>query len=213
VRENEEDLYAGIEYHQSEDVYECIKLITRSGSERIIRYAYEYAVQNNRKKVTCMSKDNIMKMADGLFHRLFDEIGKEYPKLEKEHYIIDIGAARIASRPGIFDVIVTENLYGDIISDIAAEVSGSVGLAGSSNIGEDFAMFEAIHGSAPDIAGKNFANPSGILQSAEMMLVHIGQPEVASAVHNAWLKRSCSGWARNRASWPQWNIRNQINRR
>jgi isocitrate dehydrogenase len=188
VRENEEDLYAGIEYHQSPDVYECIKLITHSGSERIIRYAYDYAVANGRKKITCMSKDNIMKMADGLFHRLFDEIGKEYPKLEKEHYIIDIGAARIAAKPGIFDVIVTENLYGDIISDIAAEVSGSVGLAGSSNIGEDFAMFEAIHGSAPDISGKNMANPSGILQSAVMMLVHIGQPDIASTVQNAWLR-------------------------
>jgi isocitrate dehydrogenase len=188
VRENEEDLYAGIEYHQSPDVYECVKLITRSGSERIIRYAFDYAVANNRKKVTCMSKDNIMKMADGLFHRLFDEIGQEYPRLEKEHYIIDIGSARIASRPEIFDVIVTENLYGDIISDIAAEVSGSVGLAGSSNIGHDFAMFEAIHGSAPDIAGKNIANPSGILQSAVMMLVHIGQPEVAGKIHNAWLR-------------------------
>lgn len=188
VRENEEDLYAGIEYHQSEDVYECVKLITRSGSERIIRYAFDYAAANNRKKVTCMSKDNIMKMADGLFHRLFDEIGQEYPKLEKEHYIIDIGSARIASRPEIFDVIVTENLYGDIISDIAAEVSGSVGLAGSSNIGENFAMFEAIHGSAPDIAGKNIANPSGILQSAVMMLVHVGQPDVAAKIHNAWLR-------------------------
>ncbi|MDE3038270.1 MAG: NADP-dependent isocitrate dehydrogenase [Pseudomonadota bacterium] len=187
VRENEEDLYAGIEYHQSEDVYECIKLITRSGSERIMRYAFDYAVANGRKKITCMSKDNIMKMADGLFHRTFDEIGKEYPKLEKEHYIIDIGAARIAAKPEAFDIIVTENLYGDIISDIAAEVSGSVGLAGSSNVGEDFAMFEAIHGSAPDIAGKDMANPSGILQSAVMMLIHIGQPDIASTVHNAWL--------------------------
>ena len=188
VRENEEDLYAGIEYHQSHDVYESVKLITKSGSERIIRYAFEYAVQNNRKKVTCMSKDNIMKISDGMFHSTFDAIGKEYPQLEKEHYIIDIGAARIAARPEAFDVIVTENLYGDIISDIAAEVSGSVGLAGSSNIGEDFAMFEAIHGSAPDIAGKNMANPSGILQSAVMMLIHIGQPKIAENVQNAWLK-------------------------
>ena len=188
VRENEEDLYAGIEHRQSEDVFQCLKLITHSGSERIIRYAFDYAVANNRKKVTCMSKDNIMKLADGQFHKLFDEIGKEYPKLEKEHYIIDIGAARIASKPEVFDVIVTLNLYGDIISDIAAEVSGSVGLAGSSNIGEGFAMFEAIHGSAPDIAGKNMANPSGILQSAIMMLIHIGQPDVASKIQNAWLR-------------------------
>ena len=188
VRENEEDLYAGIEHRQSEDVFQCLKLITHSGSERIIRYAFDYAVSNNRKKVTCMSKDNIMKLADGQFHKLFDEIGKEYPQLEKEHYIIDIGAARIASKPEIFDVIVTLNLYGDIISDIAAEVSGSVGLAGSSNIGEDFAMFEAIHGSAPDISGKNMANPSGILQSAIMMLIHINQPDTASMIQNAWLK-------------------------
>lgn len=188
VRENEEDLYAGIEHRQSEDVYQCLKLVTASGSERILRYAFEYAVAQGRRKVTCMTKDNIMKMADGMFHRLFDAIGAEYPALEKEHYIIDIGAARIASKPGIFDVIVTENLYGDIISDIAAEVSGSVGLAGSSNIGEDFAMFEAIHGSAPDIAGKDMANPSGILQSAVMMLVHIGQPEAAAHIQNAWLR-------------------------
>lgn len=188
VRENEEDLYAGIEYHQSDDVYECFKLITRSGTERIVRYAFEYAVKNNRKKVTCMTKDNIMKLADGQFHKVFDEIGKEYPQIEQDHYIIDIGAARIASRPEIFDVIVTLNLYGDIISDIAAEVSGSVGLAGSANIGSNFAMFEAIHGSAPDISGKNMANPSGILQSAVMMLVHIGQPDVATTIHNAWLR-------------------------
>ena len=188
VRENEEDLYAGIEYHQSHDVFESVKMITRSGTERIVRYAFEYAVQNNRKKITCMSKDNIMKISDGMFHNTFELIAKEYPQIEIDHYIIDIGAARIASRPEIFDVIVTENLYGDIISDIAADVSGSVGLAGSSNIGEDFAMFEAIHGSAPDIAGKNIANPSGILQSAVMMLIHIGQSDIATKVHNAWLR-------------------------
>ncbi len=187
VRENEEDLYAGIEYQSSHDAVHAIKLITRSGCERIVRYAFEYAVKNGRKKVTCMSKDNIMKQVDGLFHQVFDSIGKEYPAIEQEHYIIDIGSARIASKPGIFDVIVTENLYGDIISDIAAEVSGSVGLAGSANIGTNCAMFEAIHGSAPDIAGKNIANPSGLLHGAIMMLVHIGQPKIASRVHNAWL--------------------------
>ncbi len=193
VRENEEDLYAGIEYQLTVDAVHCVKLITRSGSERIIRYAFEYAVQNGRKKVTCMSKDNIMKLADGMFHKLFNQIGEEYPQIAKEHYIIDIGTARIASAPERFDVIVTENLYGDIISDVAAEVSGSVGLAGSSNIGTNFAMFEAIHGSAPDIAGKNIANPSGLLNGAIMMLIHIGQPEVASVVHNAWLATLESG--------------------
>ncbi len=188
VRENEEDLYSGIEYRQSPDTYHAIKLITRSGSERIIRYAYEYAMQNGRRKVTCMSKDNIMKMCDGAFHEIFDTVGKEYPSLEKEHFIIDIGAARIASRPDRFDVIVTENLYGDIISDIAAEVSGSVGLAGSSNVGDDFAMFEAIHGSAPDIAGRNIANPSGLLNGAIMMLVHLGQNDTATTIANAWFR-------------------------
>ena len=188
IRENEEDLYGGVEYRQTQQTACSVKLISRPGSERIVRYAFEYARCNGRKKVTCMSKDNIMKIADGLFHRTFDEIGKEYPDIEQEHYIIDIGSARIASRPTDFDVIVTENLYGDIISDIAAEVTGSVGLCGSANIGADFAMFEAIHGSAPDIAGRGIANPSGLLLGAVMMCVHIGQGDVAETVHNAWLK-------------------------
>lgn len=188
VRENEEDLYGGIEYRQTQDVRESVKLITRAGCERIARYAFEYARANGRKKVTCMSKDNIMKITDGLFHAVYDEIGKEYPDIQQEHYIIDIGSARIASRPQDFDVIVTENLYGDIISDIAAEVTGSVGLGGSSNVGDDFGMFEAIHGSAPDIAGKGIANPSGLLLGAVMMLVHIGQGDIAEKIHNGWLK-------------------------
>jgi len=188
VRENEEDLYSGIEYQQTSDAFHAVKLITHTGSERIIRYAFEYAVKNGRKKVTCMSKDNIMKICDGAFHRIFNEVGEEYPEIQKEHYIIDIGAARIASHPEKFDVIVTENLYGDIISDIAAEVCGSVGLAGSSNVGPEFAMFEAIHGSAPDIAGQNIANPSGLLNGAIMMLVHLGQFETANLIENAWLK-------------------------
>ncbi len=188
IRENEEDLYAGVEYRPSNDVFHCLKVITREGCERIIRYAFEYARANNRKKVTSMAKDNIMKMCDGLFQDVFREIGAEYPDIQQETYIIDIGAARIASRPQDFDVIVTENLYGDIISDIAAEVTGSVGLGGSSNIGAECAMFEAIHGSAPDIAGKGIANPSGLLLGAIMMLVHIGQNDVAESIHNAWLK-------------------------
>jgi isocitrate dehydrogenase len=187
VRENEEDLYAGIEHRQTDEVFQCLKLITRPGCEKIVRYAFEYAKNNGRKKVTCMVKDNIMKMTDGLFYQVFEEIGVQYPEIERERYIIDIGAARLATRPEIFDVIVTPNLYGDIISDIAAEMTGSVGLAGSANIGEHVAMFEAIHGSAPDIAGKDMANPSGLLLGAVMMLVHIGQHAVASKVHNAWL--------------------------
>lgn len=188
VRENEEDLYAGIEHRQTQDVVQSLKLISRPGSERIVRYAFEYARANGRKKVTCMAKDNIMKMADGLFHSVFDEIGKEYPDIEQDFYIIDIGTARIAARPNAFDVIVTENLYGDIISDVAVEVTGSVGLGGSCNVGTDFGMFEAVHGSAPDIAGKGIANPSGLLLGAILMLNHIGQNPVATKVHNAWYK-------------------------
>ncbi len=188
VRENEEDLYAGIEYRQSHNVYQSLKLITKVGSEKIIRYAFEYAVKNGRKKVTCFSKDNIMKFTDGLFHKVFDEVAKEYPDIVSDHYIIDIGTARLANKPEIFDVIVTSNLYGDIISDVVAEISGSVGLAGSANIGDNYALFEAIHGSAPDIAGQNIANPSGLINAAVMMLVHIGQGDVASNIHNAWFK-------------------------
>ncbi|WP_240002356.1 NADP-dependent isocitrate dehydrogenase [Oleisolibacter albus] len=187
IRENEEDLYAGIEHRQTDEVYQCLKLVSRPGCERIIRYAFDYARAHGRRKVTCMTKDNIMKLTDGLFHRVFDEIGAEYPDLEQEHMIIDIGAARLADSPERFDVIVTLNLYGDIISDIAAEVAGSVGLGGSANIGLQGAMFEAIHGSAPDIAGRDIANPSGLLQAAVQMLVHIGQGTVAERIQNAWL--------------------------
>lgn len=188
VRENEEDLYAGIEHRQTAEVYQCLKLITRPGSERIIRYAFEYAVANNRRKVTCMVKDNIMKITDGLFHQVFKEVGKEYPNIEQDVQIIDIGAAKLSTEPGTYDVIVTSNLYGDIISDITAQISGSVGMAGSANIGTDFAMFEAIHGSAPDITGKGIANPTGLLNGAIMMLVHIGDAEVAEKIGNAWLR-------------------------
>jgi isocitrate dehydrogenase len=187
VRENEEDLYAGIEHQQTSEVIQCLKLISRPGCEKIVRYAFEYARVNNRKKVTCMTKDNIMKHTDGLFHSVFNEIATEYPDIKNEHYIIDIGSARIADRPNAFDVIVTLNLYGDIISDIAAEVAGSVGFSGSSNIGQDFGMFEAIHGSAPDIAGQDIANPAGLLNGACMMLVHLGMSQKAEMIQNALL--------------------------
>src|ERR687891_585505 len=188
VRENEEDLYAGIEHRQTNQVVQCLKLISRPGSEKIVRYAFEYARRNNRKKVTCFTKDNIMKQTDGLFHKVFDEIGAEFPDLEKEHWIVDIGSAKMADTPEAFDVIVLPNLYGDILSDVAAQIAGSVGLAGSANIGDQCAMFEAIHGSAPRRAGQNMANPSGLLLGAVMMLVHINQPDVAERVHNAWLR-------------------------
>lgn len=186
IRENEEDLYAGIEHQQTNEVVQCLKLISRPGCEKIVRYAFEYAKANGRKRVTCFTKDNIMKQTDGLFRSVFNEIAAEYAHIENDHYIIDIGSARLADTPEIFDVIVTLNLYGDVISDIAAQIAGSVGLCGSSNIGDQCAMFEAIHGSAPDIAGKDMANPSGLLNGAIMMLNHLGQSEIAINIENAW---------------------------
>ena len=188
VRENEEDLYAGIEYQQTPDVTQSLKLITRPGSEKITRYAFDYAKARGRKKVTCFTKDNIMKISDGLFHAVFEEVAKEYSDIENEHWIVDIGAAKLADTPESFDVVVLPNLYGDILSDVAAQISGSVGLAGSANIGDHGAMFEAIHGSAPRRAGQNLANPSGLLHGAILMLLHIDLPDIATLVHNAWLK-------------------------
>ena len=187
IRENEEDLYAGIEHQQTDEVVQCLKFISRPGCEKIIRYAFEYARLYKRKKVSCFIKDNIMKHTDGLFHEVFREVAALYPDIATDSWIIDIGAARLADTPEIFDVIVTSNLYGDVISDIAAQISGSVGLAGSANIGASCAMFEAIHGSAPDIAGKDKANPSGLLKAAVMLLNHIGQQDVAERIENAWL--------------------------
>jgi isocitrate dehydrogenase len=186
IRENEEDLYAGIEHQQTDEVVQCLKLITRPGCERIIRYAFEYAKLYKRKKVSCFTKDNIMKHTDGLFHRVFKEIAVEYPDIQSDNWIIDIGAARLADTPEMFDVVVMPNLYGDIVSDITAQISGSVGLAGTANIGESCAMFEAIHGSAPDIAGNNIANPSGLIRASVLMLNHLGQQDVAERIKNAW---------------------------
>ena len=195
IRENEEDLYGGIEHRQTDDVVQCLKLISRPGCERLIRYAFEYARRTGRHKVTCFTKDNIMKLTDGLFHQVFDEIAGDYPDLAAEHWIVDIGAAKLADTPEAFDVIVTLNLYGDILSDVAAQIAGSVGLAGSANIGDEVAMFEAIHGSAPRRAGQDLANPSGLLLAAVLMLAHIGQGDIAARVHNAWLAAIESGAA------------------
>ncbi len=188
IRENEEDLYAGIEHQQTDEVVQCLKLVTRPGCESIIRYAFEYARAYGRRRVTCMTKDNIMKMTDGLFHRIFEEVSAEYGDIEAHHEIIDIGAARVAAQPERYEVIVTLNLYGDILSDIAAQVAGSIGLAGSTNVGRHAAMFEAVHGSAPDIAGKGVANPSGLIVAATQMLVHLGLSSHATKIKNAWLR-------------------------
>jgi len=188
VRENEEDLYAGIEHRQTDEVCQTLKLISRPGSEKICRYAFEYARAYGRKKVTCFTKDNIMKLTDGLFHRVFDEVAEEYPEIENEHWIVDIGAAKLADSPENFDVVLLPNLYGDVLSDVAAQIAGSVGMAGSANVGEHAAMFEAIHGSAPRRAGQNLANPSGLLMGGVLMLVHVGLRDIAATIHNAWLR-------------------------
>jgi isocitrate dehydrogenase len=189
VRENEEDLYAGIEHRQTSQVFQALKIVSRPGCERIVRYAFDYARQHGRKTVMCVVKDNIMKLTDGLFYKVFEEIGKtEYPEIKRERMIVDIAAARLADSPEKFDVMVMPNLYGDILSDIAAQITGSVGLGGSANIGEHIAMFEAIHGSAPDIAGKDIANPSGLLLGAVQMLMHLNHPTTAATIYNAWLR-------------------------
>ena len=188
VRENEEDLYAGIEHRQTHEVFQCLKLISLPGTEKITRYAFEYAKAMGRKKITCMVKDNIMKLTDGTFKKVFENIAKEYPEIESDHWIIDIGMAKFATQPDSFDVILLPNLYGDILSDVSAQLAGSVGIGGSSNIGESHAMFEAIHGSAPRRAGQNIANPSGLLNAALLMLSHVGEQELAEKIQNAWLK-------------------------
>ena len=174
IRENEEDLYAGIEHRQTNDVTQCLKLITRPGCERINRFAFEYARRNGRTKVSCFTKDNIMKMTDGLFHKVFDEVAADYPDIESEHWIVDIGAAKLADSPENFDVVVLPNLYGDVLSDVTAQIAGSVGLAGSANIGDGVAMFEAIHGSAPRRAGQDLANPVAEMLSVLMLLRWMG---------------------------------------
>lgn len=188
IRENEEDLYAGIEYRQTGSCFTSLKMLTKEGSIKICEFAFEYARAMGRKKVTCMIKDNIMKISDGMFYQAFLEVAKHYPEIEHERYIIDIGAARLACRPEAFDVVVTENLYGDIISDITSEVAGSVGLAGSANIGKNYAMFEAIHGSAPAMAGQNSANPTAFLNGAILMLEYLKMFDKAILIKNALLK-------------------------
>ncbi|MGY6631315.1 MAG: NADP-dependent isocitrate dehydrogenase [Wenzhouxiangella sp.] len=193
VRENEEDTYAGIEHRQTREVHQCLKLISTPACERIIRYAFELARAQGRQRVDCMTKDNIMKLTDGVFHRCFREIASEYPEIEARHLIIDIGTALLADRPETFDVIVAPNLYGDILSDVAAQLSGSVGLAGSANIGDGVAMFEAVHGSAPDIAGRDLANPSGLLLAAVEMLHYLGDVDSAERIQTAWEKTLADG--------------------
>ena len=192
-RENTEGLYVGVEEQVNPDTVHAIKIVTRQASERIIRDAFEYAKKNGRKKVTCIHKANILKMSDGMFLSIFKEIAKEYPEIEGDDKIIDNTCMQLVMNPNQFDVMVMQNLYGDILSDLCSGLIGGLGLVPSSNIGADYAMFEAVHGSAPDIAGKNICNPTAQILSAAMMLDYIGEPEVAQKIRAAIAKVYAEG--------------------
>ena len=184
-RENTEDLYVGIEKRIDEDTVVAKKVITRKASERIIRDAFEYALSHGRKKVTCVHKANILKQTDGFFLEIFNQIKNEYPDIIAEDKIVDAVCMQLVLNPKQFDVMVMPNLYGDIVSDLTSGLIGGLGLLPSSNLGSDYAMFEAVHGSAPDIAGKGIANPTALLWSACMMLEYLNQNEVADRIRKA----------------------------
>lgn len=184
-RENTEDLYVGIEEKIDEDTIHATKIITRKCSERIIRAAFDYAVKNGRKRVSCVHKANILKMSDGLFLSIFNEIKEEYPDIQTDTYIVDNVCMQLVMYPQKFDVLVMPNLYGDIVSDLVSGLIGGLGLLPSANIGEGYAMFEAVHGSAPDIAGKNIVNPTAFLLSSAMMLDYLNENEAADKIRKA----------------------------
>lgn len=187
MRENTEDLYAGLEHVVVPGVVESLKIITEKASTRIARYSFEYARSVGRKKVTAVHKANIMKLSDGLFLECFYNVAKDYPEIESDDKIIDNCCMQLVMRPEQFDVLVLENLYGDIVSDLCAGLIGGLGLAPGANIGEQGAVFEAVHGSAPDIAGQGIANPTAILLSATIMLRHIGENDAAQRIEKAML--------------------------
>lgn len=191
VRENTEDLYAGIEYQPHPDVAQAIKVITRPGSRRLVEYSFKLAREQGRKRVTAVHKANIMKLTDGMFLEEFYRAAEGYPELKADDVIVDNCCMQLVTRPEQFDVLVTENLYGDIVSDLCAGLVGGLGLAPGANIGIDCAVFEAVHGSAPDIAGKGIANPTALLLSAVMMLRHLGRHDVADRIQSSVL-RVCS---------------------
>jgi len=188
VRENTEDVYTAIEHQVSPDVAQCLKVITRPGSERVIRYAFEMAKLMGRRRVTCVHKANIMKLTDGLFLKVFYEVAKDYSEVDADDCIVDAACMQLVTKPERFDVIVTENLYGDILSDLCAGLIGGLGLAGGANIGPKAAVFEAVHGTAPDIAGKGFANPTALLLSSVMMLKHLRFMEDANRLSQALVR-------------------------
>lgn len=195
VRENIEDLYAGIEHMLTPDVGQCLKIISRKGSEKVIRYAFELARQEGRAKVTCATKANIMKLTEGLFKAVFEELAQEYPGIATEHLIIDNVAQQLAKDPAQFDIVVTTNLNGDIISDLASGLVGGLGFASSGNYGDSVAIFEAVHGSAPKYAGKDVINPTALILSSVMMLRHLGETAAARRIEDAVLRTLEDGQA------------------
>ncbi len=188
VRENVEDLYAGIEHMLTPDVGQCLKVISRKGSEKVIRYAFELARREGRRKVTCATKANIMKLTEGLFKAVFEELSAEYPEIAADHLIIDNVAHQLAKDPAQFDIVVTTNLNGDIISDLASGLVGGLGFASSGNYGDRVAIFEAVHGSAPKYAGRDVINPTALILSSVLMLRHIGEPAAAQRIEDAVLR-------------------------
>src|SRR6266550_7881779 len=193
VRENTEDLYSGLEHEVVPGVVESIKIITERASTRIARFAFEYARTHGRKRVTAVHKANIMKLSDGLFLQCFRQVAKEYPNIEADDKIVDNLCMQLVMNPNQFDVLLLENLYGDIVSDLTAGLVGGLGVVAGANIGENGAVFEAVHGSAPDIAGQNKANPLALLQSSVLMLYHIGETAAAKRVHDGIAKVLASG--------------------
>ena len=198
VRENTESLYAGLEHIVVPGVVESLKIITEKASTRIARYAFEFSRREGRKKVTCAHKANIMKLSDGLFLECFRKVAADYPEVEAEDKIVDNACMQLVMRPEQFDVMLLENLYGDIVSDLCAGLVGGLGLVPGANIGELGAVFEAVHGSAPDIAGQGIANPTALLQSGILMLRHLGERDAADRVEQAMLKVYTDGQVRTR---------------
>ncbi len=193
VRENIEDLYAGIEYMQTPGVAESLKLVSREGCEKIVRLAFAFAAAEGRHRVHCATKANILKLTEGLLKHTFESIAPEFPEIEAQHILVDNCAHQLAMRPEQFDVIVTTNMNGDILSDLTSGLTGGLGFAPAANIGSDVAIFEAVHGSAPDIAGKNKANPTALILCAAMMLRHIGEGSAANDLEQAVLVTLESG--------------------
>jgi isocitrate dehydrogenase (NAD+) len=184
-RENTEDLYSGLEHEIVKDVVTSLKVITRTASVRIAEYAFEYARKNGRKQVAAIHKANIMKLADGLFLRCCRETAAKYPEIQYKELIVDNASMQLVMRPETFDILLLPNLYGDIVSDLAAGLVGGLGIVPGANMGETHAVFEAVHGSAPDIAGQGKANPTALMLSAAMMLIHLGENEAAKKLQGA----------------------------